>query len=262
MCLRLFPLFLLFFPLFAAPVGNPVAPQILNKGLITPNDFWLNVRIGYECDVISNGKMKQTDGSSGRVDLYEQICNSGTLTFNFLDQLDLYGMFGSARTDGNWLFTTDADVIQRVQFGTTYGFLWGVGGRLIVHQWDALGLGISGSYRHLLSHPSYLTLDATNESTKGTHLQWHEWQAGVALSYRMGILIPYLGAKYSQAHALLGTFVVPISGSASGNLHMQNRTPVGLFLGCTLSTGSYFFLNVEGRLFDEEAIAVTGEVRF
>jgi len=206
--------------------------------------------------------MKQVEEGSGRVDLYEQICNSGTLTFNFLDRLDLYGVFGSARTDGNWLFTDNSDAIHRVQFGTTYGFLWGVGGRLIVHQWDAVGLGISGSYRHLLSHPSYLTLDAANESTTAAHLRWHEWQAGGAISYRMGILIPYLGVKYSQTYAFLGTFSAAISGSGSGNLHMQNRTPVGLFLGCTLSTGSYFFLNVEGRLFDEEAIAVTGEIRF
>ena len=77
----------------------------------------------------------------------------------------------------------------------------------------------------------------------------------------MGILIPYLGAKYSQARVLLGTFGVPIAGNGSGNLHMKNRTPVGLFLGCTLTTGSYFFLNVEGRLFDEEAIAISAELR-
>ena len=75
---------------------------------------------------------------------------------------------------------------------------------------------------------------------------------------------PISASKYSNAHTKIGTFddVGGITSSGSGVIHMSNRNPVGLVIGCTLTTGKFFMLNIEGRLIDEEAGTIVGDFRF
>ena len=45
-------------------------------------------------------------------------------------------------------------------------------------------------------------------------------------------------------------------------VHFENRTPVGIVIGCSISNGKYFMLNIEGRLIDEDAVTISGDLRF
>lgn len=261
MWIFLFSLF--FLPILcAAPVGNAASPQLLQEGLFIPKEAWIDVRAGYEGDFVSDAKMKQVNGSSGNVDRYEIGTNAGFFLFNILDRIDLYGILGSSRTEAHWRFTDANNVIHQVTFSTLYDFLWGGAGRIILHQWDLLTFGAAGSFRCAQYQPSLATLDAVNLSTTDTNLSWEEWQIGIDLSYNIGVLTPYIGTKYSQAKATLGAFSQPIAADGSGTAHFHNRDAWGIFIGCALTTGTSFLLNIEGRLIDEEAIAISGELRF
>jgi hypothetical protein len=84
----------------------------------------------------------------------------------------------------------------------------------------------------------------------------------LALSYRIEIFSPYIGLKYSDVRAKIGQFQTTIANNGSGSNVFNNRYPVGVFIGCSLTTGKYFMLNLEGRLVDEEAVTISGDVRF
>lgn len=248
--------------LYAAPVGNPSAPQLIDEGFFMSCDTWVDVRAGYEGDFVADARMKQRREGHGRVDSYQQTTNSGTVTINFVDRLDIFGVFGSSRTNAEWRFTDAIGNVNQVEMETLYHFLWGVGARGILFEWGNTTLGIGGRYESCNYDPEWLTLDGVNIDPSGTRMNWHEWQVDLDISYRIDLLTPYIGLKYSSANSKLSGFSIPIASNGVGKNHFTNRTPVGLFIGCSLSTGKYFMLNVEGRLIDEEAVTISGDIRF
>lgn len=245
----------------ASPVGNPAFPQLITKDFFIPCDWWLGIRVGYEGDFVGDERMNQTDGGSGRVDNYIQNTNSGTLTFTIVDRLDIYGLFGSSRMGADWRFSS-AGTINRAQIQSKYRFLWGVGARGILYEWGCAVLGVGGRYSSSVPKPSWMTVNGTPVPVSGGRVHWREWQIDLDLAYKIELFTPYVGIKYSNSLAKLSGFTVPIANGGSGSLHMENRSPVGIVVGCTLSTGKYFMFNVEGRLIDEEAVTVSGDLRF
>ncbi len=246
--------------LYAAPIGNTSAPEIIQKGFVTS---WINFRVGYEGDFVADGRMRQYDEGQGRVDTYKQWTNSGTFTLNILERLDVYGVFGSSRTEADWRFEDiAAGTVTRIELKTEHNFLWAVGSRAILCKWCNTALGMGGRYASCKSQPISLTSNGVAESVSGSHFQWREWQINLDLSYKIDFFIPYIGAKYSNARTRLEDFSVPISAELVGSNRFKNRIPVGLYIGCTLSNGKYFMFNLEGRLVDEEAVTVSGDFKF
>lgn len=245
----------------AAPVGNTMAPQLIQEGFLISSDSWVDFRVGYEGDFVGDARLEQTDQGSGRVDTYQQYTNAATVTLNLLDRLDLFGVFGSSRVCCDWRFTSGT-TITRIQLETLYHFLWGAGARGILFEWGKICLGLGGRYSFSNYRPSWLTTNATPVSVSGARVVWREWQVDLDISYNIDIFTPYLGVKYSNALAKLGTFSTPISGSGVGLDQFENRTPVGIFIGCSISNCKYFMLNIEGRLVDEDAVTISGDLRF
>lgn len=246
---------------FAAPVGNPASPEWIEKGFFIPEDWWWNVRIGYEGDFVSDGKMEQYSEGYGRVDSYEQETNSGTVTFNFWDRVDLFAVLGSTRENADWRFVNSGNV-YRIEMETNYDFLWGLGIRGILYVDEGIVVGMGGRYERTSSTPSWLTSNGVPQSVAHSELTWREWQINADVSYQIDIFNPYLGVKYSNARAELSGFAEAISEKGVGSNHFKNRVPIGVFIGCGLSSSKYFLLNVEGRLIDETAITVSGDIRF
>lgn len=247
----------------AAPVGNTSAPELIQEGFLISCDSWINFRLGYEGDFVADGRMKQHDQGVGRVDTYEQWTNSGTVTLNILDRMDIYGVFGSSRTEADWRFgDLSAGTVSRIELETKYCFLWAAGARAILYEWCNASVGLGGRYSSCNYRPVWLTSDGLLQSVSGSHFSWREWQINLDASYKIDLFTPYIGIKYSNARTQLKDFLVPISADLTGSNSFKNRIPVGLYLGCTLSTGQYFMLNVEGRLIDEEAVTISGDFRF
>lgn len=245
----------------AAPVGNTAAPALIQEGFVIPSECWIDVRVGYEGDFVGDGRLEQTQEGSGRVDTFQQYTNSATATLNILDRLDLFGVFGSSRVCADWRFQR-ADAITRIQIETLYHYLWAFGGRAILLEWGALYLGMGGRYSYCNYKLSWLASNAVPVSVAGTRLHWRQWQADLDLSYRIDLFTPYIGIKYSRTEGKLGVANVPVAGNGSGSDHFETRSPVGIFIGCSISSGKYFMLNVEGRLVDEDAVTISGDLRF
>lgn len=247
--------------LHAAPVGNTMAPQLIQEGFLIPCDSWVDLRVGYEGDFVGDGRLEQTVEGSGRVDTFQQYTNAATYTLNIIDRIDLYGVFGSSRVCSDWRFNI-AKTITRIQLETLYHFFWGAGARGIFFEWGKICLGLGGRYSYCSYRPSWLTTNAIPVSVAGTRLVWREWQVDLDISYNIDLFTPYIGVKYSNAFAKLGPFPTPVSSSGSGMDQFINRTPVGLFIGCSISNCKYFMLNIEGRLVDEDAVTISGDLRF
>lgn len=249
--------------LYAAPVGNSSAPGVIKEGMFFSCDRWIDFRVGYEGDFVADGRMEQKNQGTGRVDTYEQWTNSGTFTLNVLDRLDLYGVFGSSRTEADWRFEDAASGnIHRIKLKTGNQFSWAAAGRAILYEWCNTCLGAGGRYTSCNNRPDQLTSDGMIADVANSQFFWREWQVNLDVSYKISLFIPYIGIKYSKAQARLKNFGVPISASLTGNHSFKNRIQTGLYLGCTLSNGKYFMLNLEGRLIDEEAVTVSGDFRF
>lgn len=245
----------------ASPVENPASPQLVQQGFFIPCFQWLGVRVGYEGDFVGDARLNQTSGGSGRVDNYVQNTNSGTLTFTVVDRLDVYGVFGSSRMESDWRFSSGS-AINRAQLQSRYRFLWGVGARGILYEWGCAVLGLGGRYSSSVPKPSWMTINGTPASISGGRVHWRQWQIDLDLAYKIELFTPYVGIKYSNALTKLTQFPIAIANNGSESLHMENRSPVGIVVGCTLSTNKYFMFNIEGRLIDEEAATVSGDLRF
>jgi hypothetical protein len=254
---------LLFSALNAAPVGNAAAPQIIQKGIFSSCNHSIDFRAGYEGDFVQDARLEQYNQGHGRVDTYEQWTNSGTFTFNFFDRMDLYGVFGSSWTTSDWRYNNNSlGTINRVKLKTEDHFLWAVGGRVIACDWWNVSLGMGGRYTSCNYPLKWATLNGALFDTAGSQFQCREWQLNLDLSYKVHSFIPYIGTKYSNARTDLNGFPVPISQDLSGSNSFKNRASWGLYVGCTLSTGNYFMLNIEGRVIDEEAITASCDFRF
>src|SRR3989344_7857549 len=244
-------------PLWAAPVGDPAYPQLIRQGFFIPQSSCIDGRSGYEGDFVSDARLEQYKQGVGRVDSYQQGTNSGTVTINIVNRLDLYTILGSSRAQADWRFTDTSGEVHRIELETLYDFLWGLGARAILYEWGQICLGLGGRYEHAKYDPVWMTVDGLTKSTGGTRLHWCEWQMDLDLSYTIDLFTPYVGVKYSNVRAKVGTFSTQIAGNDTGTNSFKNRTPVGICIGCSLSTGKYFFLNVEGRLVDEEAVTIS-----
>ncbi len=247
---------------FAAPVGNPAAPQLIEQGFFIPSDCGVSVRAGYEGDFVGDGMMEQYYQGQGRVDCYKQEASSGTVTFNILDRIDIYSVLGSSRTSADWRFEDVAGGIHRIELETNFDFLWGAGVRGILFTGNGVCIGLGGRYEAAHFYPTWATSDGAVQSSDGSTLHWREWQIDLDVSYKIDILIPYLGVKYLNAQTKIKGFEIPISASGEGNDQFKNRVPVGIVIGCSISSSKYFMLNIEGRLIDEEAVTISGDIRF
>lgn len=247
--------------IFCAPVGNPSAPRLIEEGFWIPETSPVNIRAGYEGDFVADARMEQFAESDGRVDSYKQESNCGTFTFNIKDRVDVFTVLGSSRTCADWRFTTE-DIAHRAQVETLYDFIWGVGARGILYETCNATLGIGGRYEQCQYDNLWLTIDGAVQRVAGTFLHWREWQVDLDFSYRIDLFVPYIGIKYSNVRTRIGDFDTPISDDGLGINQFKNRTPVGVFIGCSLSSGKYFMLNIEGRLIDEEAVTISGDFRF
>lgn len=259
---RIFIFLLTLLSLQASPVGNPAAPRLLQKGIMGSQDKGMEVRAGYLGNFVYDGRVKQTEYGSGRVDKLRQITNSALLTLSLLHRIDLYGIFGTSYAKADWRFRQGSVLVQRALLKTKASFLWVAGGRAILYEWGPLDLGLGGSYTSFRTSPSSMTVDGEAVSTRGSSYRSTGWQVNLALAYCIRIFTPYLGVNYAETRTEISGFSVPISSSLQGDNVFKDRNPWGFVIGCTLSNGNYFMLNLEGRLVDEEAFSVSCEFSF
>lgn len=253
----LFPLSLL-----SAPAKNPAEPNLLNKGFFIPQISPVFIRVSYEGNYTSNARLKQTQEGSGRVDNFELFSNLGLFVFNIDDHFDLYGGFGATTIDSNWRFNNTVGGISRVSLESNNRYSWTMGANATIFKWGDAYLGGGMRYSGVNTNLAWITVDGVNTATNNAKLRWLQWQVEAAIGCRIGFFTPYLGGKYSNVRVSLQSFNVAIAQNDNHDIHMENRNHVGAYLGVTLTNGDFFMLTLEGRIIDEEAVSVSGDVRF
>jgi hypothetical protein len=244
---------------FAAPVGNPLNPAVIKQGFFISQGSWINIRAGYEGNFVYDSKMKETLPQHNHIDNFKQDVNSATLTFNIHNRFDLYALAGEERIRSDWRFNDTT--AHRIELESHFHFSWGSGAKVILFEWGKVALSAGGRYSQTKPKLLWLTDNGVEQFLSKESIKYSEWQTDLGFSYRIDMLIPYLGAKYSSSKFSIEETSVLLENNST-SIHMKNRNNFGVYLGCSLSNSKYFMLQIEARLLDEEAVTVSGDVRF
>ena len=246
--------------LIAAPVGNPLNPEIIAEGFFISPASWINFRLGYEGNFEYDGRMKKKP-NGGKIDNLKQDVNSGLLTINLQNRADLFGVLGASRIRSDWRFD-NLGTPSRIELETNYRLYWACGGKVILFQWSNTALSAGGRYSKTKPSLSFITQDGVPQDKGNAKVRYKDWQVDLGLAHQIDIFIPYIGAKYLQSKAKIENTAFAISDAGQNSQKMKNKNPVGVFAGCTLSNSKFFMLTIEARFIDEEAISVMGELKF
>ena len=243
-------------PLFSLFMGNPAEPQIIERGFWIPEDVLAQVKLGYLGDRVADRKMRAHGHARSRIDKMALSFDQAVLTFNYMDRLEFYGSIGSM--NGTLCNRPHSDN-QRREYQTHDGLTAGGGGNFLLASWGNAVIGIDGKVQWGTPGMKWETVNGAS-SNVGGHLRYFEWQVSFALSYTADWLTPYIGAKYSNVHAVVSR--IPKTIYKHAHFTMTNRDRFGLAIGANLSPGKKFDLFAEVQLIDEQAVSFGGNLKF
>ncbi|WP_322632015.1 porin [Chlamydia trachomatis] len=264
-------------------------------------------------------------------DRFDVFCtlgaSSGYLKGNSAS-FNLVGLFGNNENQtkvSNGAFVPNMSLDQSVvELYTDTAFAWSVGARAAL--WECGCATLGASFQYAQSKPKVeelnvlcnaaeftinkpkgyvgkeLPLDLTAGTdaatgTKDASIDYHEWQASLALSYRLNMFTPYIGVKWSRASFDADTIRIAqpksaetifdvttlnptiagagdVKTSAEGQLgdtmqivslqlnKMKSRKSCGIAVGTTIVDADKYAVTVETRLIDERAAHVNAQFRF
>lgn len=212
--------------LFAAPVGNPADPVLLEEGFLIPDTFWSNVQASATQDFLIQKKLKTSrkapvqtrakiEGNSQMAGLAWCIREK----FNF--QINL----GSAYFKWNW-----KEEFQRTK-GSDAGFF--LGGDVKVVLLEAKG-----------------TVFAADGQAGRWGSRYNYWQGAFALTHRFSYFSPYVGWVFNGTHF------------EEREIKFHEEFLTGPFVGCTFTNGSKISVNAEYRAWFEAGVSLSAQLRF
>lgn len=274
--------------LCALPLGNPVEPAFLDKGVWFSepccNSYYTSIFndwslcVGYYGDFVFN-RYLQIDGDGlghGKsIQDTKLNTNAGYLALNLCRRVQLFSTLGGTkmRIRTNETSWREAAGNEGTLFTNT-NFSWSVGGRALLLNWRCLNLGIEGQY--FRANPTFVRYFSNSFINVPTNLddapsmKWAEWQVGGALSYTIRprclnvAVVPYVGIKWSKVKFTTDnfTFVLVNSTTSLTIFNLTNERHCGMALGTTFSFGDQVSISWEGRFFDEKALYVNGQICF
>lgn len=242
--------------LVASPVGNAAAPMSFQDGVYLPGNPDYSLRVGFSADHIADRHLRVCEsGDKSHLDA-TIMSHTADVTLSMYNRFDIYGRFGVANLGVKQNHTTNDFEIRTAKDS----FIWAAGGRVVIYNWDFTTLSAFGEYSHFRADVTDVILGSISSGYTGAHATVRDWNIGIALSHEIDYLAPYIAVKYSDAKA---TFEDSTITSPSATLKkLESRNHVGAVVGCTFMAGKKFDLSVEGRLFDETAMALVGALRF
>lgn len=264
-------------------------------------------------------------------DRFDVFCTLGA-TNGYLKgnsaSFNLVGLFGDP-TQAAQVATTknlpNVSLSQAViELYTDTAFAWSVGARAALWECGCATLGASFQYAqskpkveelNVLCNAAEFTINKPKgyvgqafpleftagtdaaTGTKDASIDYHEWQASLALSYRLNMFTPYIGVKWSRAsfdadairiaqpklaEAILDVTTLNPTIAGAGTTvstdgtqladtmqivsmqinKMKSRKSCGLAVGTTIVDADKYAVTVETRLIDERAAHVNAQFRF
>ncbi|MDD5644302.1 MAG: hypothetical protein PHO00_02485 [bacterium] len=264
---------------FAGPAGNPSDPTIPHgPGLMGMSADKIGVlKIGYENDIIFERKLKgnleerignAVDKEGIKDTKYKAQYYYGKISYAAFDRVEGFVILGACngvKIDGKTkTFNDDFTMKYKTDF------LWGVGGKILVYEWEDWGIKIlaTGQYRQTEPKLKELHIDGenvTNELSKKGKLVIKDWDAGGAISkeFQMGekvIAVPYIGLKYADSDIKYNATATGVG--ARLDLDAESKYKVMPYVGLDLIVMDCLSLNVEGRFVSDYALSAGLTLRF
>ena len=252
-------IFFLPFQLSATYFANPALPTLQIEGLIKSPPTWYCLRGGYMADTIYRQRYEDEFASlePNPSTAMQMQTSAGTLTLNFENWLDLNVLLGSSQLQ------IDQEEFSKRQFS------WGIGTKFLIFNAKSLFFGCDLKYFESSQKPLYMLFDGyACNVVSNFKLNYSEMQAALGASYRVDPLCPYiyLSYIYSKIQPVPLSLLVQIPQYAM-TVETSSRSTIakrkwGMAVGATLIGGAKGSITIESRFFNQNAINISGEVRF
>lgn len=249
-----------FCPLSAMLVGNPDQPHLQTQGIFQKAPSIASVRLGYFDDYVYHQAYIDEYVIAGQAQTLTNVKLStyaGTVTLNFIDRIDLYGILGASR------IKVDQEIIAKRRFS------WGAGIKFVIYQEGNFCLGGDFKYFETSQKPTFfLSEDLAYNVIMDYRLDYAETQAAIGMSYKFWLLSPYINATYLSSsitpHPKTALVRYPFMDLAIDvpSSDVSNSSHWGMAVGMTLIDRATASLALEWRLFNQYAVNLNGEVRF
>lgn len=244
--------------IYAIFIGNPLDPTFYQEGLISNCEKTVSMRAGYVQEFIYKGTYKDEFINAESTPLITKLSTyAGILTFNFLNRLDLYGILGNTNIQ------LDRDVFEKRRIS------WGIGTKATLYKRSHFAIGVDAKYFQVKFKPRYFVVSESPAPTLTSFsLEYTEAQGAVAISYEGQLISPYIGATYlfSRITPCPHSVLVEIPNQEEVyDLEMKtaiNRKRWGMVIGASILGSKKMTLNLESRVFDQNGVNITGELRF
>lgn len=246
--------------LSAMLTGNPAQPALLKQSILPIQSSWCSLRAGYLDDWVYKQRFEdefKLKGITYTRTFMKLSTYAGSLTLNFRNRLDLYGLAGSSRMQ------IDQEIF------TKRAFCWGVGSKLIFLKHGDFYLGADVKYFETNQKPRYFVVEGLAYNIVSNYrLKYHEIQGAIGMSYRAWIFAPYINATYIETRVNPQPVKVFVRFPDSDDVtdiptkDIISNKKWGMALGLTLVDLLKASLSFEWRAFNENAINVNGEIRF
>lgn len=246
------------FPLFAAYIGNPADPALMNTGIFSTSYPFVKFTTGYIGDYISDKRYvtHQIEPDFNPNDAFRHFglhSQLATVSMILIGRLEIFGSAGGSKEHAQFRKKMSvADLTQlATDFQSNYHFSWNVGSKAVLLQWgqtffsaDFTYFAMPSSSKSFFRFFNRLNLPLDLEKQK---ISLREWQVSTALSSRFFFLTPYLGITYLHSRLHVA------AGPETPSINYYNEKKFGYFYGLTVSLTGRFHINLERRVRDEFA---------
>lgn len=244
--------------LFGLIVGNPSDPALYANGLIFSGAKNYSLRIGYLYNHMYKGKFEDKFPTlpSTSSDI-KYLLQASAAIINLHNRLDLYAILGTVNLRIDQMVYTDRR------------FAFGAGFKAIFFKINRFDLSLDGKYFQTNQKPQYLVVEKNVFPLASSFEQkLEEYQASLSLSYKTNLLIPYIGSTYLYSTITPdpkgGLITLPGGGLLffdTSDSITKNRW--GMVIGVSIiNKKNQAALNIETRVFDQNAFAFLGTIRF
>lgn len=240
--------------------ANPALPALESNGVIKSTPSCVSFRLGYMADNLYRQRYNeefQIDKTSTSSSYAKLTTNAATLTLNLKNWLDLSALVGSAQIQ------IDHDIYTRQQLA------WGAGAKLLIFQTHTIFVGFDLKYFQSNQKPLYLASSGYAYNILSNYkLNYSEQQAALGIAYRNQMISPYVYASYLYSKidpeplTLLVRMPTYDGYAQSISSSVINERRWGMAFGATIIGGNKGSITIESRFFNQNALNVSGEIRF
>lgn len=258
--IRWTPFLLLWTPLSSMYFGNPAQPALQTEGIAFGETKWVSLRVGYLDDYLYNQRYEDEFKLESLINsptFVELATHAAEITLNVKNWIDVYGLLGESQIQ------VDRDVYANWQFA------WGVGAKVVFFEKNQFRVGGDFKYFESNQEPLYLISENLPYNIVGQFdFHYEELQGALGISYQIDWLCPYIAGTYlfSRISPDPTIFLVRLPNEdlltdiTSKSVVSEQRW--GLALGVSILGGKQGSLSLETRMFNQNGVDISGEIRF